>query len=167
MILRTITFAGGLCGAAALSQYPEFTQQYVQRLGGQVDALTVVLRDFDASAEKADMTRDEALASMGGTVFLENRRRDMRETIDRHARLSDDLAVLSTVSPIERITLPHRLRDTALASATFKEFRPALPLSLEGAISGGLGFAVGWAVLAGLLRFIAWPFRRRRKAHGF
>ena len=93
-MLRALALTGGLLGAAVVSQFPEFTQQYTQRLGGQVEALETVLADFDASAQKAEMTREEALASMGGSVFLENRRRDMRDTIERHARLSDDLAAL-------------------------------------------------------------------------
>ena len=50
MILRALTLAGGLTGAAVSSQFPEFSQQYTQRLGGAVDALAVVVADFDAMA---------------------------------------------------------------------------------------------------------------------
>ncbi len=34
MLLRAITLAGGIVGAAGMSQFPEYSQQYVQRLGG-------------------------------------------------------------------------------------------------------------------------------------
>ena len=37
MILRVLAVAAGLAGAGTLSQFPEFSQQYVQRLGGAVD----------------------------------------------------------------------------------------------------------------------------------
>ncbi|MBU2937449.1 MULTISPECIES: DUF2937 family protein [Pacificibacter] len=164
MILKTLTLIGGMFGAATLSQFPEFTQQYMQRLGGQVDALAVVIQDFDTSAGKANMTRDAALASMGGSVFLENRRNDMRATIERHRRLKEDLAALTTASPIARVSMPHRLRDQAVVRATYDTFRPALPLTLEGALSSGIGFAIGWAFIAAVLHFIMWPFRRRRPA---
>lgn len=163
MILKTLTLIGGMCGAAVLSQFPEFTQQYMQRLGGQVDALSVVIQDFDTSARKADMTREAALASMGGSVFLENRRSDMRATIERHQKLGDDLTVLTQATPIARVSMPHRLRDQALVRATYDTFRPALPLTIEGAVSAGIGFVGGWAVVAGLFHFLLWPFRRRRR----
>jgi hypothetical protein len=164
MIIKTLTLIGGMFGAATLSQFPEFTQQYMQRLGGQVDALTTVINDFDTSARKADMTREAALASMGGSVFLENRRSDMRATIERHRRLEDDLVVLSAATPIARVSMPHRLRDQDLVRATYDSFRPALPLTLEGALSASAGFIAGWAIIAALLHFLAWPFRRRRPA---
>jgi hypothetical protein len=51
MILKTLTLVSGMFGAAIFSQFPEFTQQYMQRMGGQIDALGVVLHDFDASAD--------------------------------------------------------------------------------------------------------------------
>lgn len=164
MIIKTLTLVGGMFGAATLSQFPEFTQQYMQRLGGQVDALSVVIQDFDTSAQKAQMTRETALASMGGSVFLENRRNDMRNTIDRHEKLGDDLAMLTAATPIARVSMPHRLRDQALVRATYDTFRPALPLTLDGALSSGIGFVVGWSLIAALLRFLLWPFRRRKIA---
>lgn len=164
MILKTLTLIGGMFGAATLSQFPEFTQQYMQRLGGQVDALAVVIQDFDTSAGKANMTRDAALASMGGSVFLENRRNDMRATIERHRKLEDDLTTLTSASPIARVSMPHRLRDQAVVRATYDTFRPALPLTPAGALSSAIGFAIGWAFIAAVLHFIMWPFRRRRPA---
>jgi len=35
LLLRAVTFAGGLAGAVGLSQFPEFSQQYTQRLAGR------------------------------------------------------------------------------------------------------------------------------------
>ncbi|WP_417269960.1 DUF2937 family protein [Celeribacter sp.] len=166
MIFRVLTLVGGLFGAACASQFPEFTQQYTQRLGGQVEALGVVIADFDHSAQRADMTRDEALASMGGSVFMENRRRDMRRTIERHAALSEDQIALRTATPLQRLTMPHRVADTQLARATWDDFVPALPLSIEGLIAGFVGFLGGYLTIAGLLRLLAWPFRKRHKKNG-
>lgn len=166
MITKTLTLIGGLMGAAFASQYPEFTQQYTQRLGGEVAALTTVVADFDASARKAEMSRDEALASMGGSVFLENRRADIRNTIARQERLSIDLQVLQAASPLERLTMPQRVADTPTARATWEQFRPALPLSLEGVIAAGVGFAFGYLLLSGLIFFLRWPFTRRKPSLG-
>jgi hypothetical protein len=150
-------------GAAIFSQVPEFTQQYMQRLGGQIDALTLVLDDFDASASNAGMTRDEALAAMGGTTFLESRRLDMRKTIARVDRLKADRTALIEATPIKRLAMPHRVADTKLAKRTYDDFRPALPFTLEGAIAAAGGYLVGWLSLTLLLSILIWPFRRRSK----
>ncbi len=163
MILRAVAVAGGIAGAAVLSQYPEFSQQYVQRLAGQVEALEAVAADFDASAARAGLTRDAALSELGGTAFLADRRADMTRTFARLDRLRADRAMLATAGPVERIFMPQRLRDPVLLSGTWADFRPALPLSLAGAVAAGLGFVAGWAGLSGLVRLAAWPLRRRRR----
>ena len=49
-IAKALCLAGAFVGGGSLSQYPEFAQQYTQRLAGQVDALGQVVADFDRSA---------------------------------------------------------------------------------------------------------------------
>ncbi len=159
---RALTLAGGLAGAAVLSQYPSFSQQYLQRLAGQVDALTVVVMDFDASALEAGLGREEALTQLTGTSFLDARATDMRETFARHARLSDNLTALRAATPMERIAMPQRMADPATLAAAWADFEPALPLSTPGAVTAGAGFVTGWAGIAALLALITAPFRRRR-----
>jgi len=84
-MIRVMALAGGVAGAATFSQYPEFAQQYTQRLAGQVDALTTVVMDFDTSALAAGLGREAALAEMTGSDFLVARQSDMRRTFARHA----------------------------------------------------------------------------------
>ncbi|KAA9009905.1 DUF2937 family protein [Histidinibacterium aquaticum] len=165
MIIRMLALAGGLAGGAALSQYPEFTQQYVQRLGGQIDALTVVVEDFDATAERSGLTRDAALAQMTGTPFLDDRRADMTRTIRRYESLSEARVALDTATPMERLMLPHRMGDSETFRGTWEAFEPALPLTLPGAVAAGAGYLAGWLAVAGMLSLLALPFRggaRRR-----
>lgn len=161
MIGKVLALAGGLTGAAGLSQYPEFSQQYIQRLAGQVDALTVVVADFDRSARDNGLTRDAALNQLQGTTFLVARKGDMQRAFDRHERLSDNLTFLRLASPIERITMPHRLADPETFGATWADYRPALPLTVAGVIAAALGFFAGWGVVRVLLSLLVWPFRRR------
>ena len=161
MTIRTLTLAAGLLTAGLTSQAPEFTQQYLQRLAGQVDALALVARDFDASALAAGLGREEALSQMTGTDFLTSRQADMRRTFARHARLADHLASLRAATPLERLAMPHRLADTELARATWSDFRPALPLTAAGAVAGGTGFLAGAALTAALLKLLAGLLRRR------
>ena len=162
MILRAIAMAGGLAGAAGLSQYPEFAQQYTQRLAGQVQALDIVVADFDATAARSGLTREQALGQMTGTGFLEDRARDLRRTFARHARLGADYARLSEAAALERILMPHRLADAETFRGTLADFAPGMPLTLAGGVAAGAGFVGGWAAVAGLLALLLWPLRRRR-----
>ncbi|MFD1882935.1 DUF2937 family protein [Paracoccus pacificus] len=153
-ILRLIP---ALALGAVLSQFPAFSDQYVQRLGGQVDALQAVAADFDASAEKAGYTREQALSDLSGSDFQTAHQGDMRQTFARLDKLSGDLTLLRTASPLERMLLPHRLGDMQTLRATWADFVPAVPVSFAGLAAGGIGFVLGWILAAMLGR----PFRRR------
>ncbi|WP_410218135.1 DUF2937 family protein [Paracoccus sp. (in: a-proteobacteria)] len=145
--------------AAFLSQFPAFSDQYVQRLGGQVDALALVAQEFDTSATEAGLSRTEALADLSGSTFREAHGRDMQRAFIRLDRARADLQMLRIAGPLERMLLPHRLRDTDTLRATWADFRPALPLTPAGLAAGGIGFLLGWilAALAGR------PFRRTER----
>lgn len=142
--------------AAALSQFPAFSDQYVQRLGGQVDALTRVVQDFDASATRAGLNRQEALAELSGTAFRDAHGQDMARAFTRLDRARADLQMLRLASPIERMALPHRLRDPETLAATWGDFSPAVPLTRAGLIAALIGFLLGWLLTALLGR----AFRR-------
>jgi hypothetical protein len=161
MILRALTLAGGLAGATASSQFPEFSQQYIQRLGGAVDALSGVVADFDASAAAVGLSRDDALAQMQGTDFLERRRKDMTATFDRYVRLRSDLDLLKSQGPFMRAYHMPNLTDPEIARAAWAEYQPAVPLNFAGAVFATVGFVMGLAVLGIVLRILSWPFRRR------
>ncbi len=136
--------------AAALSQFPAFSDQYVQRLGGQANALRQVAAEFDASAKRAGLTRPEALEQIAGTAFLDSHGQDMGRVFVRLARVERDLGLLRAASALERIALPHRMRDAETLKATWGDFRPALPLTREGLWATGIGFLLGW-ILVGLM----------------
>ena len=163
-MIRVLCLVGGLAGAAGLSQFPEFSQQYLQRLAGQVDALTVVVKDFDASALAAGMGREDALEQMAGTPFLESRQVDMRRTFARHARLTENLILLREAGPLARLTQPHRMADPDTLAATWADFTPAVPVSVAGVVSAGTGFLAGWGLLAAILAAATAPFRGKRQS---
>ena len=162
-MLKVLSIAGGLAGAAGLSQYPEFSQQYTQRLAGQVDALTEVVADFEASAMRSGLTRTEAFEQMTGTQFLEDRQADMRRTFTRHAVLSENLVKLRAASPLQRMIMPQRLMDGDTLSQTWGDYTPAVPLSTAGAASAGVGFLAGWGGVAAILSLFAGIFSRVRR----
>ena len=161
MIIRILTLAGGLAGAAALSQYPEFSQQYLQRLGGKIEGLAQVVADFDADAARSGLSRDEALAQMTGTAFVEDRARSMQATFARLDHLRANHQMLTLASPLERLVMPHRMGDREVLAGTWADFTPAVPLTVAGAVSAGVGFLGGLGLTGAVLSLLAWPFRRR------
>ena len=161
MIVRASTLAGGLAVGAGTSQFPEFSQQYAQRLGGAVDALSEVVADFDTSAAVEGLSRSEALEQMIGADFIERRRADMERTFDRHAVLTEDLRLLAEAGPFMRAYHAARFTDGDVASAAWDVFEPAVPLNLTSAIFAGFGFFVGLIAMSSLMAVIRWPFRRR------
>lgn len=162
-MIRALCLVGGLAGAAGLSQFPAFSQQYMQRLGGQVDELTRVVVGFDETALADGMGREEMLQAMAETPLVEGQVAMWRGTFARHARLSENLMVLQSATPMERLIMPQRMMDGATVQATWADFSPAIPLSAAGAASAGTGFIGGWAALAALFSVVLWPFRRAKK----
>lgn len=162
MILRTLALAGGIAGGVATSQFPEFSQQYLQRLGGAVDALGEVVADFDASASASNLSRAQALEDMQGTAFLERRSADMTRSIARFERLSDDLVVLEGQGPFMRAYNATRFTDAEIAQAAWDVYKPALPVSFVGFSFAGVGFVLGSIGVGFILSLLRAPFRRRR-----
>lgn len=160
---RILAILGGVSGAVTLSQFPEFSQQYLQRLAGKVDALTAVAVQFDATAVRNGLDREAALTQMTGTPLLADQQADMRATLSLQAQLAENLTLLRNANPLARMTMPQRMGDLDTLQATYADFRPAVPATTEGAITAGLGYVGGWAVIALIGRLLATLFRRRRE----
>ncbi len=167
MIGRALTLAGGLAGAASLSQFPEFSQQYAQRLAGAVDELGRVVAEFDADAADVGASREQALVDLaqGGAIGAE-RAETMVRTIDRHRRLEGDLAALRDAGPFTRAAEAARFTDTEIAARAWDDYKPAVPFTFEGAVFAGVGFFIGLCAIALLFWVIALPFRMARAARG-
>jgi hypothetical protein len=160
-MLQKLIFAASLATGIAGSQFPEFSQQYLQRLGGQYDALSQIARDFDKSATNAGLTRDAALAEIKGSTFQDAHRTDMTNAFARLNKVTADLALLRAASPLERMAFPHRFRDSETFTATWADFRPSVPVTKDGFIAAGIGFLAGLALLNALFAALRWPFRKR------
>ncbi len=163
MLSRALILAGGLAGAAGLSQFPEFSQQYVQRLGGAVDELHRFVTELDADATEVGLTRSAALADLAqGGAMGAQRAETMAGVIVRYERLSADLTALRSAGPFTRAHRARDLGDAEIANAAWAEFKPALPLTFEGAVFAGAGFLGGLGAIAAALALLKMPFRRRR-----
>jgi len=161
-MIRVLTMAGGIAGAVGLSQFPEFSQQYLQRLSGAVDELRGVVVAFDASATSAGITRQEALAELSGSAFQTELQATLAGQITRYERLSADYTALRKAEPLQRLAQIWRFSDTGLARRTWQDFRPAVPVTADGFICAGLGYAAGWMLLGALLWLVRRVFRPRQ-----
>jgi len=161
-MIRALCLMGGLTGALSLSQYPEFSQQYLQRLGGHVSELTRDLKQLDAMALDLRMGREDRLEEMAQVPTFAADAAYWRAKIARHARLSENLTVLRAASPLKRLTLPHRMIDGPTVQEVWGDFTPAVPVSVAGATAAGAGFLGGWLMIAGFFAALTAPFRRKR-----
>ena len=163
---RMVAGIGGLGLALVLSQFPEYAQQYTQRLGGAVDELRVITEDFDRAAAEGGLDRAEALGryEASNDDFLAGRGSSMTSTFQRYDQLSATLARIENADAIERLqSLPAYL-DTDIGRRTLESYKPAVPVTMEGILYAGGGFILGYLVLSGIWRFVTLPFRRRRYA---
>lgn len=162
---RTVSVIGGLGLGILLSQFPEYAQQYTQRLGGAVDELKIITEEFDEAATAAGMTRETALGrySAASDDFLRGRGESMSRTFARYAELSAMQERLRGADAWERFTLLPEFMDTEIGTRALEDFQPAVPVTVEGLAYGGGGFLVGYLVMSGLVRFLMLPFRRRQR----
>ena len=155
MVLRVMALAGGLTGAAGLSQFPEFSQQYMQRLGGAVDELARQVQRYEMDAQKVGLTLDDLLVQLEAEGPLSTTQsRNMRSDIARLDRLRTALDALEGAGPFTRAHLSARHSDREIAARTLEVYKPALPVTFEGAVFAGSGFFAGWLGVSAVLAFL-------------
>jgi hypothetical protein len=165
---RTLSTIVGIGLAVVLSQFPEYAQQYTQRLGGAVDELRIIAEEFEHAATEAGLSREAALEryAMTGDTFVEGRGRSMAQTIARYETLRLTLAEIQGATGWERFQSLPRYLDTDIGARALEDFRPAVPVTIEGFAYAAAGFLLGYLVTSALVRLLALPFRRRPRTHG-
>jgi hypothetical protein len=150
MLARTLAIAFGLAGAVAASQAPEFAQQYVQRLGGAVDELRVVVERFDRAAREAGLDRERALGRLEANADRLARRQGegVRDDLRRFEALAPHYEAMRTGSAATRAFEMLRA-DGQIAARAFRDFQPALPVTAAGAVAAAIGFALGAGLVYG------------------
>ena len=155
MILRVLSLAGGLTGAVGLSQFPEFSQQYMQRLGGAVDELTRQVDRYEADAAGFGLPLEQYITELSAEgEKAQTQATNMRQDIARHARLSEALAALEGAGPFMRARMAAYMGDRDVAERALENFKMAVPATFEGASFAGAGFLAGWGGLALVFAFL-------------
>ncbi len=153
---RLALFVGALTGLAA-SQLPEYAQQYRQRLGGAIDELRTIVAEFDADSARGGMSEEKGIARLNANSdqFVHERGAQMSEIVQRLQRLSGQNAAMAGAGPVGRLVALASDFDPLIAHRAYESYEPAVPVTSEGFILGGVGLLGGFA----LFHALAAPFR--------
>ncbi|WP_275789189.1 DUF2937 family protein [Pararhizobium gei] len=149
-ISRLITLGSGIFGAIVMSQAPELTQQYRQRIGGAMDELRVIVENFDREANRNAIDRETALGLYAASAepFLKDQGVSMRQTLTRFQNLEGQQQALEAASPIYKPFILIKDADPAILENTWRDFIPAVPVSLPGMTWAAIGFGLAWLLCA-------------------
>jgi len=162
MFVRRLALAIGLLCGLIGTQWPEFSQQYRQRLGGALDELRRIVEAFDAEAASRSLTPAEGIARLKDNAdpLARERGADIENDIAREARLERAIAEMKDAGPLDRLVVMAGDFDPVVAGETLRSFEPAVPVTSESAVVGGLALVFGW----GATHLCAWPIRRGWRA---
>ena len=140
-----------IAGAAGLSQFPEFVQQYSQRLGGRLDQALIQEGRIAEAAARHDMSPEEYAAHLTGNPdpVVQTEGGIVSANLDDADQLQAAYDALTQAGSIDQPIVFGRFFDSSVANATLEQFVPAVPISLEAVIYAGIGMVFGLMLLAG------------------
>lgn len=165
LLLRLPSVIFALVIAATSAQFPEFVQQYSQRLGGAVDELAAFVRRFDQDARASGLDRQQAVERyrVQNDAFLDLRGAAVAETIARYEFLNAHKREIDQAGPAGRLIVFTSDYQPDIAKRTLEDFEPALPVTIEGLAFALAGFATalfGWISIG---RMVGTMRRRGRR----
>ena len=154
-VLRLIQIPAALVGGGTLAQFPEFYQQYLQRLAGRMDEVRQRAQEIanDAAAQGLDVQAYIARFLDSPAHALEGEH--MAEALESAARLDAAYGALVQADAWQQLPLFLRHVDPALAHDAGSLFQPALSLTLAGLIYALAGAAIGIIAVTGCAKAIA------------
>ena len=154
------SFALALLSGLAFSQAPEFAQQYRQRLGGAIDELQRQVDGFAADAGALGLTPEQGMARLAQSEdsLARLRGENAQRNVERLVRLREQDVAMRGGGALEMTLAILANPDLGVASGAYEDFKPALPLTSDGAVCTGTGFLGG----LGFFQLIGLPFRRRQ-----
>ena len=147
-LARLLTWLDGLVdrvlavvGALLFSQAPEFFQQYLQRLGGHLDEARRTLAQFERTAAEAGLTLDRFITqtSTNYDLAVAKLAKVMADAVERVQHLDTAFTSLRDASVWTRPFAFLQHLDVTIARATWTDYKPAVPTTVEGFVYGATG----------------------------
>jgi len=153
-------------GAVAFSQFPEFIQQYLQRLGGHLDEARRQVAKFTEAASKADLTLPEFIArtDANGDHAVARLGDVMQGAVERADELAFANAAIHNATLWERPFVFIRHLDPEIARATWSIYQPAVPTTLEGLLYALAGVVCALTLYYGAIKYPTLAVLRARRA---
>jgi hypothetical protein len=162
MLARRLALFFALLCAALASQIPEYGQQYRQRLGGAVDELNLIIARFDEDSRQAGLSEQQGIKRLleNNDEFIRGRGFQMQDIIRRRQKLGRAMDEPQGLERLFSLTFDF---DASIARQAYSDYRPAVPVTSDGFIFGGIGFLSSFL----LLRLLAFMLKRARGTKAF
>ena len=150
MILRRFALFLALVVGLAMTQLPEFVQQYRQRLGGAIDELAGIVARFDSDSAQQGLTQSGGIDRLRANPdrFVRQRGDQEQENVVRLETLRAVQAEFRGESQLAGLVTFATHYDSRIARGAFNEFAPAVPTSPAAFVLGAVGFLFGGGVVA-------------------
>ena len=146
-------------GAVALSQFPQFYGQYMQRLGGHLDEAERAIGQYIKAAADLNLTLEEYISehlSSASEIFVSSGK-VIQELLERYNSLEKSYLALQDADIFNRWFIFLREVDWTIAAGTWNNFMPGVPTTIEGLTYALIGLLLGWGLYALLKAVISAP----------
>lgn len=135
-------------GAVALSQFPQFYGQYLQRLGGHLDEARRTLEQYRQAAAAFDLTLEEYIQIHidSESEIFESSGVVIQGLLERFEALQSSYLALQDANIFNRWFIFIREVDWSIAAGTWQNFVPGVPTTTEGLVYALTGLLVGWGI---------------------
>lgn len=158
MLIRRLALFFAMLAGVVSAQFPEYAQQYRQRLGGALDELNAIIARFDADAAQSGLSEQGGIMRLKSNpdVFVQGRAGQMKDVIARRDRLAQQSQAFTHDGNFRRVWELAAHADPSIAWRAYQSFEPGIPVTTEGIVSAVIGFFLGGA----LIKLLGWPFER-------
>jgi hypothetical protein len=156
-------------GAVALSQFPQFYGQYLQRLGGHLDEAKRTLDLYISAAENLGLTLEEYILEhldSSSEIFISSGQ-VIEDLLVRYNELEQSYNALQGANIFNRWIIFIQEVDRSIAVGTWNNFMPGVPTTVEGLTYALFGLLLGWGIYALVKTLITFPFRRKSQRIDF
>ncbi len=148
-------------GAVALSQFPQFYGQYMQRLGGHLSEAKRSLDLYIKAAHRLNLTLEEYMREHldSGSEVFESTGEIIKDLVARVETLEQSYRALQNANIYNRWLVFFQEVDWEIAAGTWQNFMPGVPTTVEGLTYALAGLLIGWGIYSLLKAVVTFPFK--------